>query len=186
MKYRHDPSRPTEPILEASPREIDEHRDTLRKYLRSTWRLDDADVEDAVQNVVIVACRLIAEERIRGSYSIRPDVRLRRLLRGIARRVAANAKRLMRNRSRVVVHDMSLAEFVPDAHSTADAMLEAREIVMAVHEDPEHCVQVLMRVAMGEHPAEVARALGRRVNTIYANVQRGRNEVMKKHRNARR
>ncbi len=34
MKYRHDPDRPAEPILEASPREIDAHRDRLRRYLR--------------------------------------------------------------------------------------------------------------------------------------------------------
>jgi DNA-directed RNA polymerase specialized sigma24 family protein len=186
MKYLHDPERPKEPILEASPREIDAHRDWLRRCLRSSWRLDDADVEDAVQNAVIVGCRLIAEKRVRGTYAMTPEKRLRNVLRVILRNFAANTKRFQRNHSRVVVNDMSLAEFVADAHSAADAKLEARETLEAVCDDDTQCVRMLLRIAVGDHPTEIAREAGRRVNMVYANVQRGRNLVMKKHRNGKR
>jgi DNA-directed RNA polymerase specialized sigma24 family protein len=186
MKYRHDPDRPKEPILEASPGEIDARRDWLRRCLRSSWTLDDADVEDAVQSVIIVACKLIAEKRVRGTYAIAPERRLRTLLRVILRNVAANAQRLQRNRSRVVVNDMSLAEIVPDAHSSADAQLEARETLEAICDDDTQCVQMLLRVAMGDHPAEIARDTGKRENAIRSAVNRGRNKVREKHRNAKR
>ncbi len=186
MKYLHDPERPTEPILEASPREIDAHRNWLRRCLHSSWKLDDADVEDAVQNVVIVACRLIAEKRVRGIYTMTPENRLQSLLRVILRNSAANAKRLIRNRSRVVVNDMSLAEFVADAHSPMDVKLEARETLETVCDDDTKCVQMLLRIAMGDEPAEVARETGKHTNTIRSAVNRGRNKVMNKHRNAKR
>jgi DNA-directed RNA polymerase specialized sigma24 family protein len=116
---------------------------------------------------------------------MRPEKRLRNLLRVILRNFAANTKRFQRNLSRIVVNDMSLAEIVPDAHSTADVRLEARETVAAVYEDDDKCVRMLLRMAMGDHPTEIARDVGRRVNTVYASVQRGRNTVMKKHRNAK-
>jgi len=186
MKYRHDPDRPEEPILEASPHEINAHRKSLRHYLRSSWHLDDADVEDAVQDSVIVACKLIAEKRVRGSYAMAPEIRLLRLLRRIARNVALNIKRTLRSQARVVVHDESLVEFVPDAHSAEDVKLEARETLEAVCDDDATCVRVLVRIAMGDDPADVAREFDRHVNTIYSAVQRGRNKVMKKHRNGRR
>jgi DNA-directed RNA polymerase specialized sigma24 family protein len=184
MKYLRDPERPQEPILEASPREIDAHRDWLRRCLRSSWSLDDADVEDAVQNTLIVACRLIAEKRVRGTYSMRPEKRLRALLRVILRNFAANIKRAQRKRSDIV-NDMSLAEFVPDAHSAADAKLEARETLKAVCDDNTKCVRMLVRIAMGDEPAEVAREIGRHENTIRSAVNRGRNKVKMKHRNGR-
>lgn len=183
MKYVHDPERPTEPFLEASPREIDAHRDSLRRYLRSSWRFDDADVEDAVQNVVIVAYTLISEKRVRGRYTITPPNRLQSLLRVIVRNIAANIKRSARNRSRVVVNDIAAAEFVPDTHSNADAQLEAHETMAAIRADDQKCVRTLLRIAMGDHPAEVARETGKHVNTIHSAVQRARNRVVKKHRN---
>ncbi len=186
MKYLHDPDRPTQPILDASPREIDAHRDSLRRYLRASWKFNDADVEDAVQNVVIVACRLIAEKRVRGAYSITPENRLQSLLRVIVRNVAANIKRAARNRSRVVVNDIGAAEFVPDAHSLADAQIEAHETLDAIRADDQKSVQLLLRVVMGNHPVDIAHETGKHVNTIHSAVQRGRNKVMKKHRNGRR
>ena len=186
MKYLHDPERPTEPILEASPREIDAHRDSLRRYLRASWRLDNADVEDAVQNVVIVACRLIAGKRVRGRYAMMPESRLRSLLHVIVRNVAANIKRAARSRARVVVNDMSVAAFVADAHSPMDVKLEARETLETVCDDDTKCVQMLLRIAMGDEPAEVARETGKHMNTIRSAVNRGRNKVMMKHRNAKR
>jgi DNA-directed RNA polymerase specialized sigma24 family protein len=185
MKYLHDPERPKEPILEASPREIDAHRDWLRRCLRSSWKLDDADVEDAVQNVVIVACRLIAEKRVRGKYAIPPENRLQSLLRVILRNFAANIKRFERSSSRIFVDDPSLAEIVPDAHSAADAKLEACETLKAVCDDDTKCVRMLVRIAMGDEPAEVAREIGRHENTIRSAVNRGRNKVRQKHRNCR-
>jgi len=185
MKYRHDPERPKEPILEASPREIDAHRDWLRRCLRSSWSLDDADVEDTVQNTLIVACRLIAEKRVRGTYSMRPEKRLRALLRVILRNFAANTKRFQRSTSRIFVGDNSLAEIVPDAQSGADVKLEACETLDAICADDQKCVQMLVRIAMGDEPAEVAREIGRHENTIRSAVHRARNKVMKKHRNAK-
>jgi DNA-directed RNA polymerase specialized sigma24 family protein len=186
MKYRHDPDRPTEPILEASPREIDAYRDWLRRCLRSSWRLDDADVEDAVQTAVIVACRLIEEKRVRGKYTITPENRLQSLLRVILRNFAANTKRFQRSSSRVFVNDSFLAECVPDAQSSADARLEARETLKAIDDDDTECVQMLLRIAMGDEPAEVAREMGKHANTLRSALQRGRNKVMNKHRKGRR
>jgi len=184
MKYLHDPERPKEPILEASPREIDAHRDWLRRCLRSSWTLDDADIEDAVQNAVIVACRLIAEKQVRGKYAMTPEKRLQSLLRIILRNFAANTKRAQRKRSNVV-NDMSLAEFVADSHSAADAKLEARETLKSVGDDNTKCVRMLVRIAMGDEPAEVAREIGRHENTIRSAVNRGRNKVRQKHRDAK-
>ena len=185
MKYLHDPERPKEPILEASPREIDAHRDWLRRCLRSSWKLDDADVEDAVQNVVIVACRLIAEKRVRGKYAIPPENRLQSLLRVILRNFAANIKRFQRSTSRIFVDDTSLAEIVPDAQSGADAKLEACETLDAIRADDQKCVRMLLRIAMGDEPAEVAREKGKHPNTIRSAVNQGRNKVKRKHRNAK-
>ena len=167
MKYLQDPERPKEPILEASPREIDTRRDSLRRYLRASWKLNDADVEDAVQNVVIIACRLIAEKRVRGRYEMTPENRLRSLLQVIVRNVAANIKRAMRRRSSVIVDDKSSIEFVPDAHSLADVQLEASEIVDAIRSDDQKCVQMLLPIAMGNHPADIARETGKHVNMIH-------------------
>ena len=185
MKYLHDPERPKEPILEASPREIDAHRDWLRRCLRSSWKLDDADVEDAVQNVVIIACRLIAEKRVRGKYAIAPENRLQSLLRVILRNFAANTKRFQRSSSRIFVDDISLAERVPDTRSNVDVQLEARETLKAVCDDDTKCVRTLLRVALGDHPSEVARENDKHPNTIRSAVNRGRNKVMKKHRHGR-
>lgn len=185
MKYIHDPERPKEPILEASPREIDAHRDWLRRCLRSSWKLDDADVEDAVQNVVIVACRLIAEKRVRGKYAMPPENRLQSLLRVILRNFAANIKRFQRSSSRILVNDMSLTEIVGDSQSGADVKLEARETIEAVCDDDTKCVRMLVRIAMGDDPAEVARENGKHPNTIRSAVNRGRNKVRQKHRNAK-
>ncbi len=185
MKYFHDPERPKEPILEASPREIDAHRDWLRRCLRSSWKLDEADVEDAVQNVIIIACRLIAEKRVRGRYTMTPENRLQSLLRVILRNFAANIKRFQRSTARIFVDDPSVAEIVPDAHSAADAKLEARETLRAVCDDDTKCVRMLVRIAMGDEPAEVAREIGRHENTIRSAVNRGRNKVREKHRKGR-
>lgn len=185
MKYLHDLERPNEPILEASPREIDAHRDWLRRCLRSSWKLNEADVEDAVQNVIIIACRLIAEKRVRGRYEMTPENRLQTLLRVILWNVAANIKRAAKSRARFIVNDISSITFVPDTHSPADAQLEAREVVDAIRADDQKCVRMLLRVAMGDEPAEVARETGKHVNTIHSAVQRGRNRVMRKHRKGR-
>ncbi len=185
MKYLHDPERPKEPILEASPREIDAHRGWLRRCLRSSWKLDDADVEDAVQNVIIIACRLIAEKRVRGRYTMTPENRLQSLLRVILRNFAANVKRFQRSTARIFIDDPSLAEIVPDAHSAADAKLEACETLKAVFDDDTKCVRMLLRIAMGDEPAEVAREIGRHENTIRSAVNRGRNKVRQKHRSVK-
>lgn len=185
MKYIHDPERPKEPILEASPREIDAHRDWLRRCLRSSWKLDEADVEDAVQNVVIIACRLIAEKRVRGKYAIPPENRLQSLLRVILRNFAANIKRFQRSTSRIFVDDTSLADIVPDAQSGADVKLEACETLDEIRADDQKCVRMLLRIAMGDEPAEVAREIGRHENTIRSAVNRGRNKVRQKHRKVR-
>jgi hypothetical protein len=83
-------------------------------------------------------------------------------------------------------HDMSLAEIVPDAHSGADVKLEARETLEAVCSDDTKCVQMLLRIAMGDEPAEVARENGKHANTIRSAVNRGRNKVREKHRSAKR
>ena len=185
MMYIHDPERPKEPILEASPREIDAHRDWLHRCLRSSWKLDEADVEDAVQNVIIIACRLIAEKRVRGRYTMTPENRLQSLLRVILRNFAANIKRFQRSTARIFVDDASLAEIVPDAQSGADAKLEACETLDAIRADDQKCVRMLVRIAMGDEPAEVAREIGRHENTIRSAVNRGRNKVRQKHRNGR-
>ena len=186
MKYLHDPERPKEPILEASPRDIDTRRDWLRRVLRSSWKLDEADVEDAVQNVIIIACRLIAEKRVRGRYTMTPENRLQSLLRVILRNFAANIKRFQRSTARIFVDDISLAERVLDTSANVDARLEARETLEAVFDDDTKCVQMLLRIAMGDDPAEVARENGKHPNTIRSAVNRGRNKVMMKHRNAKR
>jgi len=76
--------------------------------------------------------RLIAEKRVRGKYSMPPENLLQSLLRVILRNFAANTKGVQRSLSRIVINDISLAEFVADAHSAADAKLEARETLKAV------------------------------------------------------
>ncbi|HRI67088.1 MAG TPA: hypothetical protein PK156_22740 [Polyangium sp.] len=110
----------------------------------------------------------------------------RRRWRVILRYFAANIKRFQRSTSRIFVDDASLAEFVADAQSDADAKLEACEILDAIRADDQKCVQMLVRIAMGDEPTEVAPEIGRHPNTIRSAVNRGRNKVRQKHRNAKR
>jgi len=72
-----------------------------------------------------------------------------------------------------------------DPVANADVRLEAREAVKAICDDDTQCVQMLLRIAMGDEPAEVARESGKHTNTIRSAVNRGRSKVMKKHRNGR-
>ncbi len=90
-----------------------------------------------------------------------------------------------RHDKRSATHDPSLAEIVPDAQSGADVKLEACETLDAIRADDQKCVRMLLRIAMGDEPSEVAREIGRHENTIRSAVNRGRNKVKNKHRNSR-
>ena len=177
IRYRHDPDYPGAPIVEATPRALDAYRATMRAFLRRSWPLlGEADVEDAAQEAMITLCRLVSEGRIRGSYTVSPDVVLRNVSTGIVWRAASTlaGSRRRRNRGRHVPIGEEYELDVVDPASGPEDVTEARLTLRRIARSPGRATQVLLLVLTADTAEDVARELGIDVATVYVHVARAR------------
>jgi DNA-directed RNA polymerase specialized sigma24 family protein len=169
IRYRHDPDRPGEPIIEASSRDLDAYRGFARSYLRTKWGvLGEADIDEVTQDALFVIWRMVEEGRIRGAYTDPPDVVVRSLLVNVAWRIAANhAARLRRKDAR---HDPIGEEHdrdLPDPTARPEDIAEARRILRALARSKARPMRVLLLVVQGESAEDIAAQLGIDLHTVY-------------------
>lgn len=183
MRYRHDPERPDEPIVEASARDLDAFRDMIRRYAWRKYPILGSDVEDLVQLTIIAALRLIEEGRVRGAYT-KPIVdRVKALLLDVAWRIGAHqAEPYRRGRARgQVPYDPDIAEkLIGDRRSPLDEQVEARRLLRRIEQEAGgQYVAILLRVESGEKVEDIARDLAFELSTIYTAKQRARAQIAK-------
>lgn len=177
IRYRHDPERPDEPIVEATPRDLDGYRSMVRAYVRSKWPVFGSDVEDVAQTTMIIACRLVAEERLRGTYTTPVHERVKSFLIDIAWRVASNeAAKIRTRRGRgETPYDAVAAERIPDKHTTLDEQLDARRALSIVGKELGwRAAEFAVLIATGEVGKDIARRLQIEPSTLHAAARRAR------------
>lgn len=183
IRYRDDPDRPGEQIIEATARDLNTYRGFARVYLRAKWPvLGEADIDEVTQDALYVLWRMVDEGRVRGAYTDPPDVVIRTLLVNITWRVAGNqAARLRRKDARHVPigeeHDRDL----PDPAARPEDIADARRILRALARSTARPVRVLLLVLQGMSAEDVVRELGLDVATVYSHVARARDALAKRY-----
>lgn len=182
IRYRHDPDHPGAPIVEATPRDLDAYRGTMRAIAHRTWpSLGEADVEDAAQEAMITLCRLVDEGRIRGAYTTTPDVVIRNVAAGVVWRAAATVAGPGRRRGRhVPIGDESGLD-MPDPAPGPEDVAEARRLLRQIGRLPPATTRVLLLVVDAEIAEDVARELGLDLSTVYRHVARARDVLAKRY-----
>ncbi|MDI1481457.1 sigma-70 family RNA polymerase sigma factor [Polyangium sp. y55x31] len=167
IRYRHDPDRPGEPIVEATPRDLDAYRGFARSYLHAKWPvLGEADVDEVMQDSLFVLWRMVDEGRVRGTYTDPPDVVIRSLLVTIAWRVAGNHAAGLRRRD--ARHDPIDEEHdLPDPSARPEDIAEARRILRTLVRSKARPMRVLLLVVQGESAEDIAAQLGIDLHTVY-------------------
>ncbi|MRG94275.1 hypothetical protein [Polyangium spumosum] len=163
MRYRHEPDRPDEPILEASAREVNAFRPFLRSYMRRRFPVGLEDPEDAVQMTIIVVHRIVEEGRIRGAYELEPQDVLFAWVIEVAWRIRMNVRRTARWRERVILigePEEALVE-VPSRASALDERVHARLLLASIADRAAvRSLRALILVAEGATLEELAAELG--------------------------
>ncbi|MDI1445948.1 sigma-70 family RNA polymerase sigma factor [Polyangium sp. 6x1] len=176
IRYRHDPNRPGEPIIEASPRELDGYRDFIRGYLVKTWSvLGDDDVEDIAQDTLIALCRIVGEGRGRGVYTTSPEDVIKRMASAVAWRLARNLRKRSHNRHPAESLDEDID--IPDPGALPDQVVEARSTLERILESDARATRVLVLFAAGSGVAEIAQAFGVQVTAVWPMISRARKKL---------
>ena len=144
---------------------FDEHADALMRGLRR-WGVPDASVEDALQEVFVVASRKLSEFEGRSSH--------RTWLFGIALRVA-------RGHRRARTHDEMVEEPAADASGVderVDAERMARLLDRLLGDLDESQREVFVLAALHELSApEIAEITGANLNTVYSRLRLARQSL---------
>ena len=143
-----------------------EHLDMVWRSLRSLG-VDEASVEDAVQDVFLVVHRRL------GSFEGRSSVTT--WLFGIVLHVARNQRRQERRKGGLAPLDVDLADGAPGPHEEAEASeaLERLARVLGDLDEPKREMFVLSELEQLTAP-EIAEALGINVNTVYSRQRASR------------
>ena len=166
--------------LEAIASAYDEHAPVIFRVLRR-FGVPDAAVDDAVQDVFLVACRRYAEFEGRSST--------RTWLYGIARRVARDYRR-DRQRELRASSDVDRLHASRDPASISESAEAARLLDCALEGMSETLREVYVLLELEELSApEIARLMDLPLNTVYSRVRLARQHVqtfMRELRSARR
>ncbi|HKU40912.1 MAG TPA: sigma-70 family RNA polymerase sigma factor [Polyangiales bacterium] len=154
--------------LDAIARAYDEHAPVIFRVLRR-FGVSDAALDDAVQDVFLVACRRYAEFEGRSST--------RTWLYGIARRVARD-HRLRSRRGAHETHETDKLSASRDAASITEAAEAARLLDTALDGMSEALREVYVLLELEELSApEIATLLDLPLNTVYSRVRLARQAV---------
>jgi len=176
IRYRHAPDNPDNPIIEATPRDIDNHRRFVRSYLKRAFFLGPDRTEDIVQDTLFVTCRAVSQGKVRGRYSTRPEAVLRAWLTEVAWRHAMNAKRSALARRRKI--EVSAAVDCVDCRSPPDLIVDARGLLekLARQTNPRG-LRTLLLLAEGATIAEIAREVGISEATVTKEIRLARKRL---------
>ncbi|MDI1429614.1 RNA polymerase sigma factor [Polyangium sorediatum] len=179
IRYRHDPERPNEPIVEAAPRDIDAYRGFARSYLHAKWPvLGEADVDEVTQDSLFVLWRMVNEGRVRGVYVDPPDVVIRSLLVTIAWRVAGNhAAGLRRKDARHIPIGEEHGRDLPDLAARPEDIAEARRVLRHLARSKARPMRVLLLVVQGESAEDIAAQFGIDLRTVYKATATARRQL---------
>ncbi|MRG90490.1 RNA polymerase sigma factor [Polyangium spumosum] len=179
IRYRHDPERPGEPVVEATPRDLDAYRGFARSYLRAKWPvLGEADADEVTQDALYVLWQMVDEGRVRGAYTDPPDVVIRSLLVNIAWRVAGNqAARLRRKDARHVPIGEEHERDLSDPAARPEDIAEARRVLRHLARSKARPMRVLLLVVQGESAEDIAARLGIELHTVYNATMTARRQL---------
>ena len=184
MRYRHDPDRPDEPILEASAREVDAFRPFLRRFMARRFPFGLEDPEDAAQDTIIVVHRLVEQERVRGEYELAPQRVLFAWVLEIAWRVRLNFRRSARWRERTIILGAPEEELVEVAAwaSPLDECVGAGLVLASIAARAKvPSLRVVILVAEGASPEEIALELGLDPDELVQRVREERERLTLEH-----
>ena len=144
-----------------------EHFDHVWHTLRRLG-IRHADLSDKVHDVFLVVHRRLCD--FDTSRTVRP------WLTGIAYRVAADERRLAKNRREVISDKVDLERHATESPEALTARSEARELISAGLErlPIDQRVVVIMSDIDGLGGPEIADALGVPQNTVYSRLRLGR------------
>jgi RNA polymerase sigma-70 factor, ECF subfamily len=140
-----------------------------RAHFQFVWRslrrlgLRDSSVEDALQDVFLVAHRKLATFEGRASH--------RAWLFAIAIRVAAEHRR--RDGRLILDPDASLSSAHPDSTFELRQRMQLLDRLLAGLSDEQRAVFVMAEIEQFSVP-EIAEALGEKLNTVYSRLRLGR------------
>lgn len=180
IRYRHDPDRPDEPVIELDARDLMPFRSAMRRYLRRKWWvLSEADIEDVVQDSLYVACTIFARGERRGRYDAKPEKFVRAILIDITWRVGANHARIVqRHQARSRPLDEDLVDRIAGRTALPDAILDARRALEKVEKIADvYVLDALLRRLDGEPLADVAASLNLKKGSVHAAIKRARRLV---------
>jgi RNA polymerase sigma-70 factor, ECF subfamily len=154
-----------------------EFRDVFVEHYAFVWRtlahfeVPVAALDDAAQDVFAVVHRRLADFDGRTA--------LRSWLWGIARHVASTHERTeTRARRRLEVVPVPLDQLAPDAELERGEMIALAEVCLAVLDEGQRDVFVLMEIE-GFSAPEIAEALGVKLNTVYSRLRVAREKFQR-------
>ena len=178
IRYRHDPDNPEKPIIEATPKDIDQFRRFVLKYLsRKFPRMGRDAIEDIAQISLITTWRAVSECRLRGSYLHEPKSTLRKWLTEVAWRVGMNVKNSAAYRASLV--SISAERCIgSDGQPLPDVVIDARRMLGILSGNTRLVsIQAILLLADGATQEEVAALIGISPATLSTRLKRIRKRL---------
>lgn len=176
IRYRHVPDNPENPIIEATPKDIDQQRPFVRSYLRRAFSLSADRIDDIVQDTLFVTCRAAAKGKIRGHDSTPPKAALRAWLAGVAWRLAMNVIRSAPARRRNI--QVSPEVDCVDCRSPPNVIVDARGLLeKLVRQTKPRGLRALLLLAEGLTVSEIAREVGMSAPTVMKEIRLARRRL---------
>lgn len=179
IRFRKNPDNPTNPVVEATAKDIDQLRPMVRAFLRRAFsKLGADDIEDITQYVLFVACQAAARSAIFGRPSSTPEAALRAWLFEAAWRSAMSAKRGMQKFVAIIEVRAEYSDDDIDPRSLPDAVVDARRVLELIAQKKlGRGLRVLLLLAYGATYREVAREMGITPGALLHRVKKERRRL---------
>jgi len=183
IRYRHDPDRPDQPTIEATPRDLDAYRPLLRAYIARRFAMLGFDgIEDVVQDALIVGTPMITGGWLRGTWRTKPEEHVKAWLLDAAWRCAMNARR-SRGRHRHDHVGIDEAHEIEHRRQALDEHVDSRLVLGRIFAERHvRATYALLAYDRGVSVYDLAAQLGVDVRTLFRMIGAARRRLTVVHR----